>query len=108
MELVGELSTRSDQFRTLWARRDVRAHIRGTKAFSTPVVGRLDLAFEVMHLPAEPGQSLFVYTAQPGTPSHDNLSLLNVWAATPDQDGGSSARPSPVAQQPTNGGSEPT
>jgi hypothetical protein len=54
-ELVGELSTCSEEFRVLWARRDVRAQARGVKRVHHPVVGRLDLRFENMQLPAEQG-----------------------------------------------------
>jgi hypothetical protein len=84
--LIGELSTRSEQFRRLWARHDVRAHPRGMKRVQHPVVGALDLRYEVMHLGAEPGLTLVAYTTEPGTPSHDNLSLLASWAATQQRD----------------------
>jgi transcriptional regulator with XRE-family HTH domain len=102
-ELVGELSTCCEQFRTMWARRDVRSHSRGMKAFQHPVVGRLDLAFEVMQLSAEPGLTFVAYTAQAGTPSHDNLALLNAWAATADQDAAAPVQPSALAQRPGPG-----
>jgi MmyB-like transcription regulator ligand binding domain/Helix-turn-helix domain len=81
-QLIGELSTRSEQFRQLWARHDVHVHTRGVKRMRHPVVGLLELRFELMHLSAEPGLALAAYTAEPGTPSHDNLSLLAAWAAT--------------------------
>lgn len=80
--LVGELSTRSEQFRQLWARHNVRVHTRGVKRVRHPVVGLLELRFELMHLSAEPGLALAAYTAEPGTTSHDNLSLLASWAAS--------------------------
>ncbi len=51
-ELVGELSTRSDTFRELWARHDVRAHARGVKRFRHPVVGALDLRYDHLQLAA--------------------------------------------------------
>jgi transcriptional regulator with XRE-family HTH domain len=38
-DLIGELSTRSDTFRRLWAAHDVRTHGTGTKRFNHPVVG---------------------------------------------------------------------
>ena len=69
IELVGELSTRSEDFRTRWAAHDVRFHRSGTKRLHHPVVGRLDLTFEVMELPAHPGLTLLVYTAVAGTPT---------------------------------------
>jgi len=84
--LVGELSTRSDAFRELWARHDVRAHGRGVKRFRHPVVGELTLHYDHLQLAAEPGQTMITYTAEPGTISHDNLSLLASWAATQDHD----------------------
>jgi transcriptional regulator with XRE-family HTH domain len=81
-DLVGELVTRSDDFRTRWAAHNVRLHHTGVKHFQHPVVGRLDLAFEAMPLPADPGLTLTAYSAQPGTPAHDALRLLASWAAT--------------------------
>lgn len=81
-ELVGELSTRSQQFRTRWAKHDVRLHHTGTKRFHHPVIGEMDLAFEAMPLPADPGLTLTAYHAQPGTPADDALRLLASWAAT--------------------------
>jgi transcriptional regulator with XRE-family HTH domain len=81
-DLVGELATRSDDFRTRWAAHNVRLHHTGVKHFQHPVVGRLDLAFEAMPLPADPGLTMTAYSAQPGTPTHDALRLLASWAAT--------------------------
>jgi hypothetical protein len=80
--LIGELATRSDEFRTRWAAHDVRLHQRGTKTFQHPVVGRLELAFDAMDLPADPGLTLTAYTAEPGSPSEDGLRLFASWAAT--------------------------
>jgi transcriptional regulator with XRE-family HTH domain len=85
-QLIGELSTRSAEFRRMWARHDVRAHARGVKRVRHPVVGALDLRYEVMQLGAEPGLTLVAYTTEPGTPSHDNLSLLATWTATQQRD----------------------
>jgi transcriptional regulator with XRE-family HTH domain len=81
-DLVGELATRSDAFRVRWAAHDVRLHRTGVKHFHHPVVGTLDLAFEAMDLPADPGLTLTAYTAEPGSPSEDALTLLASWAAT--------------------------
>jgi len=82
-ELVGELSTRSELFRTLWATHDVRQHRTGTKKFHHPVVGDLTLAYESMELTADSGLRLNAYVAEPGTPSAEALALLGSWAATP-------------------------
>lgn len=81
-DLVGELSTRSDEFRVRWAKHNVRLHHTGTKRFHHPVVGDLTLGWESMPLPADPGLFLTFYTAEPGTPSADALTLLAGWAAT--------------------------
>ncbi|MEV0563654.1 helix-turn-helix transcriptional regulator [Dactylosporangium sp. NPDC050588] len=81
-DLVGELATRSDDFRTRWAAHNVRLHHTGVKHFQHPIVGRLDLAFEAMPLPADPGLTLTAYSAQTGTAAHDTLRLLASWAAT--------------------------
>lgn len=80
--LVGELSTRSEDFRRLWASHDVRLHRTGTKVFHHPVVGRLELDYEALELPADAGLQLNVYTAMPGSPSDDGLKMLASWAAT--------------------------
>lgn len=81
-DLVGELSTRSPEFRTRWARHDVRDHGSGTKRFDHPVVGELTVAYEGLDLIAEPGLVLTIYTAEPGSASEERLRLLGSWAAT--------------------------
>ncbi|MCG2798559.1 MAG: helix-turn-helix transcriptional regulator [Cellulomonas sp.] len=81
-ELIGELSTRSEDFRRLWASHDVRYHRSGTKVFHHPAVGLLELDYEALVLPADPGLQLNVYTAVPASPSADGLALLAHWAAT--------------------------
>src|SRR5688572_28187638 len=81
-DLIGELSTRSQEFRGRWAAHHVRIHTTGIKRFHHPVVGDLELAFETFPLAADPGQSLLTYTAEPGSRSQDTLNLLASWAAT--------------------------
>ncbi|WP_214403434.1 helix-turn-helix transcriptional regulator [Pseudonocardia lacus] len=83
IELVGELSTRSERFRRRWASQDVKFHPRGRKRLRHPVVGRLDLDAESMELASAPGLQLYVYTAAAGTPTADALALLASWAASP-------------------------
>ena len=83
--LVGELSTRSEEFRTRWASHNVRLHRTGSKDIHHPVVGDLHLSFDAMDLAADPGQSVVVYGAEPGSASEDALSLLASWSATLDQ-----------------------
>lgn len=85
IELIGELSTRSEVFRERWASHDVQFHRSGRKRLRHPVVGQLDLDFESMELPSESGLTLNVYTAAAGTPTADGLAMLASWAATQDQ-----------------------
>ncbi len=89
-ELIGELSTRSLEFRTRWAAHHVRAHTSGTKHFHHPVVGELHLLFEAMEISADPGLSLYVYSPEPGTGSgsEDAIKVLASWAATHPQPAG--------------------
>jgi transcriptional regulator with XRE-family HTH domain len=85
-DLVGELSTRSQEFRTWWAAHNVRYHRSGTKRLRHPVVGELELAYEVMELPADDGVTVSVYAAETGSRSQEALDLLSSWTATSDTD----------------------
>ena len=95
-QLVGELSTLSEEFRTRWAAHDVRIHTAGKKQFDHPEVGPLDLVYHSMNLAADGDWvlDLTIYTAEPGTASEDRLKLLASWAAThlPTQDATDPAR----------------
>ncbi|ASD22552.1 transcriptional regulator [Cryobacterium sp. LW097] len=81
-DLVGELSVRSEEFRTLWGAHDVRRHYSGAKQFRHPAVGSLELTYHVMELEDDPGHTLTVYTPAPGSSSEEALRLLATWAAT--------------------------
>jgi transcriptional regulator with XRE-family HTH domain len=80
--LVGELSMRSPQFRSDWADQDVHEHRTGTKVYRHPEVGELELTYDVLAIPGEPGLSITTYTADEGSPTADKLALLSTWAAT--------------------------
>ncbi len=80
-ELIGELSTQSDEFRRHWAAHNVRTHRAGIKKLHHPLVGDLDLNFESAELTSQPGLILVIYTAEPDTPSADALTLLASLAA---------------------------
>lgn len=81
-DLIGELCTRSEDFRVRWAPHDVRLHHNGTKLFRHPVVGDLRLLFESFDLPAEPGLTLTALSAPADSASADGLKLLASWATT--------------------------
>jgi hypothetical protein len=68
-ELIGELTTRSTDFSTRWAKHQVRRHPRGRKVVHHPAVGTTDLAYDDFALPGGPHVSITAYTADPGTPS---------------------------------------
>ena len=80
--LIGELATRSDEFRIRWASSQRLLHRTGTKHFQHPVVGAIDVVFDSMNLLADTGLTLTVYSAEPGSPSGDALKLLASWTAT--------------------------
>lgn len=89
-DLVGELSTRSEDFRVRWAAHDVRLHRTGRKAIRHPVVGDLHLDFEALELPADPGLSFITFTAPAGSPDADALTVLASWSVAHEE----SVRPS--------------
>ena len=80
-ELVGELSTRSEDFRRRWAAHDVKYHRTGRKRFHHPLAGDLELDYEAFELPGDPGQRINIYTAPPDSPSEEALNLLASWTA---------------------------
>ncbi len=81
-DLVGELSTRSEEFRRRWGTHDVRLHGAGTKQFHHTAVGELTLAYESLDMVSEPGLNLTIYAAEPASPTAEALTLLSSWAAT--------------------------
>ncbi len=84
-DLVGALSTQSEEFRTRWAAHNVRFHNTGVKRIHHPIVGELTLTYETMQLTADAGLTLAAYTAEPGSKSEQALNLLASWTATPNQ-----------------------
>lgn len=78
-ELIGELSTRSEDFRHRWAAHDVRYHRTGRKRFHHPLVGDVELDYEAFELAGDTGQRLNVYTAPRDSASEQALRLLASW-----------------------------
>ena len=81
-DLIGELSTRSAEFRRRWGAHNVRHHGAGFKTFHHSIVGEMRLAYEGMEMEAEPGLTLTIYTAEPGSASAERMQLLASWAAS--------------------------
>ena len=81
-DLIGELSTRSEELRVRWAAHNVKFHRTGAKRLHHPLVGELVLAYEALELPGDPGQRILAYTAEPSSPTEDALDLLASWTST--------------------------
>jgi transcriptional regulator with XRE-family HTH domain len=94
-DLIGELSTRSEDFRLRWAAHNVKLSCTFVKTLHHPVVGDLTLNYEGMLLPNDPGQMVLVYAAEPESPSAQALGLLASWAATPAESIEHAERPAP-------------
>ncbi|MET9122219.1 helix-turn-helix transcriptional regulator [Streptomyces sp. NPDC004528] len=75
-DLVGELSTHSEEFSSLWATHNVRLHHKAEKQFNHPLVGELTLQYERFMVAADPGMEMFVYVAQPGSASEEGFKFL--------------------------------
>jgi hypothetical protein len=84
VEIIGELSLRSERFRTLWARQDVKYKTTGNSLFNHPQVGPLELHYEKLLVPGTDMQTLITYHAQPGSDSEQRLRLLTS-IDTPDE-----------------------
>lgn len=84
-KLIDDLNRESPEFQALWRSHDVRTHDAGMKSIHHPIVGNLHLTFEAMALPADPGQNLIVYGAEPGSETADRLRLLASWIATNEE-----------------------
>jgi transcriptional regulator with XRE-family HTH domain len=81
-DLIGELVTRSDAFRVRWGSHNVRQHRTGLKRVHHPIVGDLELHYEALDLPSDPGWHMFAFSAEPNSPTDERLRLLSTWAAT--------------------------
>ncbi len=96
-DLIGELSTRCDEFRTRWGAHNVRRHGSGIKHFHHPIVGDLTFTYEGLEVTEDPGLQFLIYTTQPGTASEERIRLLSSWAA--DQTSARRYAPTPHPSQ---------
>jgi hypothetical protein len=80
-DLIGELSTRSEEFATRWARQNVRLHRTARKRLHNRVIGEIELTGDALELAGD-DLTIIAYTADPGSPAEDQLQLLAAWSAT--------------------------
>ena len=95
-DLIGELSTRSEEFATRWARQNVRLHRTARKRLHNRVIGEIELTGDALELAGD-DLTLIAYTADPGSPAEDQLQLLAAWSATRET---TPERNGPTAPQP--------
>jgi len=81
INVVGTLSTQSEEFRALWASHDIFRYRSGAKLLTHSEVGDLELGYESFELSTDPGLVMLVYTVEPGSPSDEGLRLLAQWTA---------------------------
>jgi transcriptional regulator with XRE-family HTH domain len=79
-DLVGQLSTRSDKFRTWWATHNVKLHYTATKTLHHAIAGDLELTGEALHLPGEPDLTIITYTWEPSSPTEQAVAFLASWS----------------------------
>ncbi len=94
-DLVGEVSTRSDDFRRRWGAHDVRYHGAGTKHFRHREVGDLELAYESLDMISDPGLTLTLYAAEPASPTAHALDLLAAWTTVATTETATTDSPTP-------------
>ncbi|WP_204076764.1 helix-turn-helix transcriptional regulator [Planotetraspora phitsanulokensis] len=78
VELVGELSAGSEEFRRMWARHEVHAKTNPSIRFRHPEVGAVTIHFQIFDIPSDPGQKFIVGQATPGSSSDHALARLRV------------------------------
>jgi transcriptional regulator with XRE-family HTH domain len=74
---VEHLTARSKEFRDVWAAHEVGLRPQAVKRYQHPTVGLLELTCQIL-LDPEQAHALLVYTAVPGSDSHEKLELLSV------------------------------
>lgn len=75
--LIGELATQSEDFRVRWAKHNLHEHQSGVKKVHHHDVGDMDLIYETLSVQGNPALAMFIYTAEPGSPSAEALQRLS-------------------------------
>lgn len=81
-DLIADLSTRSADFRQLWAAHNVRYHDNGTKRLHHPIVGDITVTYETMQMTADPALTMSIFAIEETSTSQDALAILSNWSAT--------------------------
>jgi transcriptional regulator with XRE-family HTH domain len=76
-ELASLLTEQSEEFRAVWGLHEVGITPRAVKRYVHPTVGLLELSCQTL-LDPEQSHALLVWTAPPGSESHERLQLLSV------------------------------
>jgi transcriptional regulator with XRE-family HTH domain len=79
-DLIGELSTRSEPFRTWWATHNVKLHYTATKTMHHAIAGDLQLTGEALQLPGDPDLTIITYTFEPASQTEQALAFLASWS----------------------------
>jgi transcriptional regulator with XRE-family HTH domain len=96
LELVGELSARSERFRRLWGRHDVQPRRARVSRLRHPQVGDIDLQSDNLSVDGTDGLTLVVFQAEPGSRSAELLTLLGSLTAAGDTRTGHGTRGEPA------------
>lgn len=94
--LVGELSMISPQFRRWWAARNVARSDFGTKTIRHPDLGAITVDWDHFIWAGDPDQQLVMWTAEPGSPSHDKIRILSSLLQTSSIEVAASSRSDPA------------
>ncbi|TQC48956.1 XRE family transcriptional regulator [Rhodococcus sp. WS4] len=81
-DLIGELVTRSVDFRIRWSAHEARFHRSRVEHIHHPEVGELEFAYEAVELADSPGWTMFGYTTESGSPTEDRVKILGSLIAT--------------------------
>ncbi|MFT4264390.1 MAG: helix-turn-helix transcriptional regulator [Nocardioides sp.] len=81
IDVIGRLSTQSEEFRGYWARHDVFRYRRGAKLLTHSVMGDLEFGYETFELASDPGLVMLVYTVEPNSPTAEAMQILSSWTA---------------------------
>jgi len=81
IDVVGRLSTQSEEFRSYWASHDVFRYRRGAKLLTHSEMGDLEFGYESFELPTDPGVVMLIYTVEPGSPTAEAIQILSSWTS---------------------------